>query len=457
MEEPLLLTEHCQIDPPIQEDVHKRPSKLIWFALCVMLGGSLFLWFTQYKETEEPYHVVMKAITKTLHTSRFRIKTEAHIESDLPQTPFVADVLSVWNDQTIAIDASARLKGDVLYVGEWNMQRPTIEKEHAAIKGTSTLTWTVNQKHNDPWIIDFQKTDDQLLARFSRWYPFVPFLSARVESFATKWISISPTNFYKHPFYASALYAFRLRRDEDGSTPEWLHPEQKQDILATLIEEAPHILTNLERQGKTTIHDEVFYPYTFTISPDGIYHYLEEVNEIAPVLFTTSDLARAKQALSGAQAMHGEIWIDEQGYVRNIMADGQYDWGLAYERSHPQSPIPQALVNLRTLADLQIDLDQFNYPFTFFSPEETVSGGSFLSALQRAKEAHETETPNTPSAESIIISPDDPLAKDPDHDGLSTFAEQTTYHTDPHNPDTDGDGYLDGEEVEAGFNPLGEG
>ena len=31
------------------------------------------------------------------------------------------------------------------------------------------------------------------------------------------------------------------------------------------------------------------------------------------------------------------------------------------------------------------------------------------------------------------------------------------YETDKNNPDTDGDGFLDGEEVENGFNPLGEG
>jgi len=28
------------------------------------------------------------------------------------------------------------------------------------------------------------------------------------------------------------------------------------------------------------------------------------------------------------------------------------------------------------------------------------------------------------------------------------------YHTDPLNPDTDGDGYTDGEEIAAGTNPL---
>ena len=42
---------------------------------------------------------------------------------------------------------------------------------------------------------------------------------------------------------------------------------------------------------------------------------------------------------------------------------------------------------------------------------------------------------------------------DPDHDGL-TNREEAIWNTDPFNPDTDGDGFKDGEEVASGHNPL---
>lgn len=45
---------------------------------------------------------------------------------------------------------------------------------------------------------------------------------------------------------------------------------------------------------------------------------------------------------------------------------------------------------------------------------------------------------------------------DTDSDGLSN-EEEETYGTDPDNPDTDGDSYPDGQEVKAGYNPLGAG
>ena len=43
--------------------------------------------------------------------------------------------------------------------------------------------------------------------------------------------------------------------------------------------------------------------------------------------------------------------------------------------------------------------------------------------------------------------------KDSDNDGLRDWEEEL-FGTDINNPDTDGDGYLDGEEVDSGHNPL---
>ena len=52
---------------------------------------------------------------------------------------------------------------------------------------------------------------------------------------------------------------------------------------------------------------------------------------------------------------------------------------------------------------------------------------------------------------------DSDLYFDKDGDYLLGHEEINLYNTDPNNPDTDGDGYLDGEEVIKGFNPNGEG
>lgn len=46
---------------------------------------------------------------------------------------------------------------------------------------------------------------------------------------------------------------------------------------------------------------------------------------------------------------------------------------------------------------------------------------------------------------------------DSDNDGLTDWEEEFLYFTDPNNPDTDGDGMFDGEEVRLGRNPNGPG
>lgn len=50
-----------------------------------------------------------------------------------------------------------------------------------------------------------------------------------------------------------------------------------------------------------------------------------------------------------------------------------------------------------------------------------------------------------------------PLVSDTDNDGLSDRDEIFVWKTDPNNPDTDGDTFLDGAEVQNGYNPNGPG
>jgi len=51
----------------------------------------------------------------------------------------------------------------------------------------------------------------------------------------------------------------------------------------------------------------------------------------------------------------------------------------------------------------------------------------------------------------------DPHNPDTDGDGLFDKEEVDVYHTNPLNPDTDGDGFKDGDEVKNGYNPNGPG
>lgn len=66
-----------------------------------------------------------------------------------------------------------------------------------------------------------------------------------------------------------------------------------------------------------------------------------------------------------------------------------------------------------------------------------------------------TDPPKTSSSPSLNLAGlNMPSAEiDSDHDGLSD-AMEAIYKTDPNNPDTDGDGYKDGSEVNNGYDPT---
>lgn len=79
-----------------------------------------------------------------------------------------------------------------------------------------------------------------------------------------------------------------------------------------------------------------------------------------------------------------------------------------------------------------------------------------LWALNQQQQVEVTATAQAVAVEGTLVSADltATAAADPDNDGLATFEEERI-GTDPFNPDTDGDGLLDGEEVKIyGTDPL---
>ncbi|HTW96996.1 MAG TPA: thrombospondin type 3 repeat-containing protein, partial [Candidatus Methylomirabilis sp.] len=74
-----------------------------------------------------------------------------------------------------------------------------------------------------------------------------------------------------------------------------------------------------------------------------------------------------------------------------------------------------------------------------------------LAVFNKDKKAYQSEVADfNKIIQSLTLKP----ALDSDNDGLSD-AEEAKLGTNLNNPDTDGDGYLDGSEVINGFNPLG--
>ena len=97
-------------------------------------------------------------------------------------------------------------------------------------------------------------------------------------------------------------------------------------------------------------------------------------------------------------------------------------------------------IKTRVKFDMNLLLSSFNQPVEITEPKETED---LMKVLEEA-------------IQKIVPPPiydNSEIKNDSDGDGLSDVLEDV-YKTDKNNPDTDGDGYLDGNEVENGYDPL---
>jgi len=96
---------------------------------------------------------------------------------------------------------------------------------------------------------------------------------------------------------------------------------------------------------------------------------------------------------------------------------------------------------------------------TFESCEADVSGAEYCEYLrvkEQAAAAQDRSLCGSLSEEYIVNCRETVHIDDADFDGVETELEMF-YGSDPYLADTDGDGYTDKEEIDAGYNPNGEG
>jgi len=207
--------------------------------------------------------------------------------------------------------------------------------------------------------------------------------------------------------------------------------------------------------------------------------FLEELKKIKA--FTISDARETKNSVSG-ELKKLNVYIDPnkiEDMVRlsiNIY-DNNPEKGLArWEEDITEDPESWAKakdfisnigvaiwVNSKTKIIQGVDLTMNNLEYMSNGLSATVDGSvSFLiveeepisiSTPLNAVSVEQLEEEMMQQAEERMM---EMYSVDMDEDGLSDFNEDI-YGTDPTNSDTDGDGYLDGEEVNNGYNPLGEG
>jgi hypothetical protein len=137
---------------------------------------------------------------------------------------------------------------------------------------------------------------------------------------------------------------------------------------------------------------------------------------------------------------------------------------IGVEDSCPAGQVMNSLECINSLYWCEPGIDLVNTtPATVASTSEIIATtssaliASSTSGLALPDVLKEESSPEDEIAEENLDDNEDPdNIIDSDQDGLSDL-EEREYGTEIDNPDSDGDGFLDGDEVKSGFNPLGEG
>ncbi|MFH0891742.1 MAG: hypothetical protein V1867_03095 [Candidatus Falkowbacteria bacterium] len=143
-----------------------------------------------------------------------------------------------------------------------------------------------------------------------------------------------------------------------------------------------------------------------------------------------------------------------------IAGGGYLSFGLLFDTADnlpAAEPIENDVFPAGTEDDIVIPVNNDEIPV----PDNTAPEGEVPQFTDTARDTEnnpdiDTDQDGLTDAEEEALGTDTASA-DSDSDGLFDREEVRVYMTDPLNPDTDGDSYTDGGEVDKGFNPKGAG
>lgn len=250
-------------------------------------------------------------------------------------------------------------------------------------------------------------------------------------SFITdQWVKIDQESLTKE------LGQFNLGEMTQAAQQQQLQYTQKLEQLQKSIN-IGKLVSITEKLPDESIDGTNSYHYKYEMSKDGLKNTILEITKaFADTIPQTIDATQLDQALSAQKLPQGEIWIGRTDFLPHKLT-------IESTVSDPSTP-PVSL-------DITMAFKNYNKHLTVNAPEqykslEEIIGGFMINMLGATNSLKNSAT-TTPDASSLL---------DSDNDGLANV-EEAKYGADPNNPDSDSDGYPDGQEVTSGYNPMGSG
>jgi hypothetical protein len=229
----------------------------------------------------------------------------------------------------------------------------------------------------------------------------------------------------------------KLKERKDTIQKE-LTPEKVKQLRTVFFDSKVFQIT--ETLPAETIDGRNMFHYRYNIDKEGIKRFVQEANGIMqndPL--TSEDISRMNEELKNMETPTGEIWIGKKDYL---------PYKFTLESTYKK--INETEGNVRTIITIQVK--NYNQPVTIPVPTPTKNFEEFVAALFSEQPVLQSLLGGNTSGDVINVEGN----KDTDGDTLSDIMEDY-YGTAIDNPDTDGDGYNDADEIINGFNPKGPG
>lgn len=223
------------------------------------------------------------------------------------------------------------------------------------------------------------------------------------------------------------------------------------------------VLNVVEKLPDEKLDGVATYHYRVKFNIPKMRAYVERIFEIVNYSSTEEGQAMLDRVMKEAENARGELWIGKRD---SLLYRTTIEWPFHY--ALPEND-ESADINI----SLTINNSKFNEPVTVTAPPDARDQqefmqkllGSFLGGLLGGLPATgdrelDNITSFTSGAGGLGTEASNGQAAlgttDQDEDGL-TGAQEKFWGSDPENPDTDHDGYLDGAEVDNGYSPTGPG
>lgn len=231
-----------------------------------------------------------------------------------------------------------------------------------------------------------------------------------------KWVLIDPQDIAQRLGLEKVISSVQVIENESSSDDQL---KKAKKILAE-----SRFISTVETLASDNIDSVSTHHYKISVDVEAGKKMVDElVASLGEGAFTEKQVTRYKKAFDNFEDTTIEVWIGKKDYLlRRVVLHSSID-------------ATDGINGLITT----IDFSQYDNPRYVEVPAGALS---IVELVQQSEKAREEKM--------ALRNVDD------DGDGLANYKEDT-YKTDKNNPDTDGDGYLDGDEVKNGYNPLGEG